>query len=149
MKDDDGQLDWLARPKTTAEQVEEWRELYDDGTYDPWFWRWLPDNMHILTAFRRIALVARRAGRKRWGTSVIVGQIRWESTLREGGQDNLKINENAKPWLARMAMNLEPELAGFFKTRETGPHAGRHGRRLIDGKLYSEPLDDDEDEDEE
>ena len=115
----------------------EWQKSFEDGTYSRWFWEWLEKNLDLFAAFCRLALQARRTGKATWSSAMIVGQMRWESAMREAHQDQVKINENSKSGMARLAMKLYPELEGFFKTRK--PPAHDQARRLSDGKLYSEP----------
>lgn len=114
---------------------------YDDGTYPLAFWEWLEDNQHVLTAFIRIARKTQAAGFTQWSGRAILHILRWETAVREGAQNALKINNNASPGLVRLAMQLQPELTGFFRTRSP-PHT-KHGRRLIDGELYGADAQDD------
>lgn len=116
--------------------VDAWKRQYDDGSYPEDFWDWLRDNRHIFDAFIRAALEAKRGGRKQWSARSILHAMRWQSNLRELGQAHLKVNNNATAGLARLAMATTPALNGFFRTR-AAPNTA-HGRRLVDGKLYSE-----------
>lgn len=117
-------------------EVERYRRLYDDGTYPTDFWPWLEDNRHLFVAFVEVARRAKRRGFQQWSARAIWHILRWESAEKEGGQDMLKVNNNATPGLARLAMKLYPDLADFFETRK--PPARDTARRLIDGRLYSE-----------
>ena len=106
------------------------RDDYPDG-----FWPWLAANEHLYVAFVDLAIRARRAGFPHWGGKAITEQLRWESALRDGYQNAVKINNNAHPGLARLAMAEHPELVGFFATR-TPP--GRREAVRLDGSHYFE-----------
>jgi len=70
----------------------------------------------IGSEFVRLALEAKRSGHARYGARAIVELIRYETTVRQGGE--FKLNNNLTPALARWAMKEHPELEGFFETRE-------------------------------
>ena len=127
------QFDWLGTDKVAL-----WRQRYDDGTYPDDFWEWLSVNGHILDEFIRIGLKTKRAGITRWSSDAICHVLRWQTAMREKGQNLVKINNNATAGLSRLAMQIEPKLAGFFQTRS--PPAHSHGRRL-NGQLYTESRD--------
>lgn len=113
-----------------------YRAAFDDGTYPKDFWGWLVSNLHIFRLFVATAIEAReRRHFKRWSGRSIMEVIRWETSVREGGQDSLKVNDHAVPGLARLAMETEPRLMGFFSLRT--PPATSEARRLIDGELYA------------
>src|SRR6478735_86890 len=115
--------------------ADELRLAFDDGTYPEGFWDWLDANMHILAAFRSIALETLNSGVRRWSSDAICHVLRWQTAVRERGQNALKINDHATAGLARLVPHLEPRLVGFFVTR--APPARDQARRL-DGRLYSE-----------
>lgn len=105
--------------------------------YPPAFWTWLDDNWHVYRAVVNTAREARRRGITRWSVCAIVEVLRWESAVRQNAPGvHLKINNNARPWLARLIMAREPDLAGFFETRD-GAEARRDAVRL-DGTRYAE-----------
>jgi hypothetical protein len=74
-------------------------------------------NPQVYAALRRFALDARRAGRSRMSINMLHERVRWYTTV-EAVQDEFKINNNWRPFYARLLMELEPELAGFFETRK-------------------------------
>lgn len=112
------------------------RDQYDDGTYPEGFWDWLEQNWHVYQQVVRMARHAQRRGVKRWSVFGIIQILRWRTALRQqdGGASALKINDHSGPGLARLAMAREPDLRGFFETRQ---HARRMARRL-DGSPYAQ-----------
>lgn len=113
--------------------VETLRTQYDDGSYPDGFWDWLEDNMHVLEQFIGIAEQAKARGYQHWSARGISEVLRWQSSMREHGQDALKVNDHSTPGLARLAMKLRPELEGFFETRV---QSGKREARRLDGSLY-------------
>jgi len=127
---------------TNNEFIDQLIERY--GTLTDWpadFWDWLRENTHVYREFATLALKTRRSGIRKWSAMGICEVLRWQTAIREGGQDHLKLNNNANAGLARLAMFLHPELVGFFQIRK--PPNTAHGRRLIDGELYSQGDNDD------
>jgi len=131
------QIDWI--DSLSESEVQRWQRLYDDGTYPEDFWQWIELNAHVLTAFIALARRSQARGLRRWSSDAICHVLRWQTAMREAGQSHLKINDHATAGLARLAMQLAPDLIGFFATRT--PPARHEARRLIDGRLYSEPRD--------
>ena len=103
------------------------------------WWPWLRENTHVYREFAALALKTKRSGIRKWSAMGICEVLRWKTAIREGGQDHLKLNNNANSGLARLAMFLHPELVGFFQIRK--PPASSHARKLIDGKLYGDSDD--------
>ena len=112
------------------------QQLYDDGTYPVGFWAWLRKNEHVYDEFVKLARRAKRRGAKCWSARGIIHVLRWRTGLREGDQNALKLNDHSTPGLARLAMEREKDLTGFFRTRK--PPGAEEARRL-DGSLYVDP----------
>ena len=111
------------------------RDQFDDGTYPDGFWDWLEQNWHVYEQVVRMARHAQRRGVKRWSVFGIIQILRWRTALRQqDGRSALKINDHAGPGLARLAMARDPDLQGFFETRQ---QARRMARRL-DGSPYAQ-----------
>lgn len=110
-------------------EQEQRRSDYPDG-----FWPWLEANEHLYQSFVRIALHAKAKGFPRWGGKAITEHLRWETAMRDGYQNAVKINNNAHPGLVRLAMAEHLELDGFFEIRQ--PPARDSAIRL-DGSTYA------------
>jgi hypothetical protein len=75
------------------------------------------DNPHVYTQLRDLALKMRRTGRKRYGIGSLFEVMRWHRALRTT-EDDFKLNNNHRSFYARLLMEQEPELEGFFNLRK-------------------------------
>ena len=90
---------------------------YDDGSYYEGFWDWLGENWHIYDAVVDVARQTRKAGREHYSMDALCHVVRWQSAIRDKSQKTVKINNNSTSGLARIVMELEPDLKGFFEIR--------------------------------
>ncbi len=72
-------------------------------------------NPHVYEALRTRALRAKRKG-FRPGIGCLFEVLRWSYGLTTEG-DDFKLNNNYRAFYARMLMDQEPELEGFFELR--------------------------------
>lgn len=77
---------------------------------------YLERNWHIVERALTEAYRARKAGKDHYSMRTIVEYIRHETELRDGSE--YRVNNNAAPAIARLAMALIDELSGMFRTRE-------------------------------
>jgi hypothetical protein len=105
--------------------VNDWRAKYDDGTYPVGFWEWLADNMHVFQEFVRLALRTQARGQRRWSADGLCHVLRWRTAVREHSDSGFKINNCATAGLARLAMEVNPRLRGFFEIRQPPGSCGR------------------------
>lgn len=88
------------------------------GGLDESFRRFHEANPHVYDALRLVALHAARRGR-RVGIKAIYERVRWEYQVQTARQeDAYKLNNNYTSRYARLLMENEPELAGFFEIRK-------------------------------
>ena len=73
-------------------------------------------NPHVYQCLLRGARKLRRAGWEHYGIAALYEGLRYEAALRTAG-DDWKLNNDFRCCYARMLMEREPELAGFFSTR--------------------------------
>jgi hypothetical protein len=64
------------------------------------------------------ALQARATGRKHFGMKALFERLRWWSQVETRG-DEYKLNNNYTAFYARMLMDRNPELGGFFELRRS------------------------------
>ena len=91
----------------------------DFYTYPPGFFHWLKSNQHIYCMFKHIAFTKRKEGRKHYSARKIIQDMRWDTNIRQVGDQTFKIDNVMTPGLARLAMRDEPELKGFFRCRDS------------------------------
>lgn len=77
------------------------------------FHRANPGVFHALSA---LALDMQRRGVSRYGMKGLFEVLRWEYALQTQGSD-YKLDNNFHSRYARLLMEREPQLAGFFETR--------------------------------
>lgn len=83
-----------------------------------------PNVYELIVAYARRA---KRGGKKEWGIAAIIEIIRWEHFFKaqeegiktEGGaEEKFKISNDYRSRYARLIMEQEADLSGFFKTKE-------------------------------
>ena len=78
-------------------------------------------NPQVYEEIVRLARIARKRGHTRYGIDLLLAVVRFRHDMRAGitpDASGFKLNNNYKPWYARLVMEREPDLAGFFETRE-------------------------------
>ena len=73
-------------------------------------------NPNVYRELRLLALKAIDAGRKRYGIATLYEVLRW-GLLTTTGRD-FKMNNDFKSRYARLLMEREPKLKGFFDVRD-------------------------------
>lgn len=74
------------------------------------------NNPNVYRAIRTLALDMKQRGRDHYGIKSLFEIVRWSHVRTTG--DSFKLNNNYTSRYARLLMEREPELAGFFETRE-------------------------------
>lgn len=85
------------------------------------FERWLatPHGQYIASETVKRARRLRSRGFTRYGIGAIAESIRFDASLAVGtDEDGFKVNNNYRSRLARKVMDENPDLAGFFETRQ-------------------------------
>jgi len=75
-------------------------------------------NPHVYEGLRRLALKLRHTGHHYYGIKALFEVLRYEYALTTVSADGLKLNNNYTALYARLLMDKEPELNGFFHLRE-------------------------------
>lgn len=91
------------------------------------FLAWLPENIHVWSAFEREAIEIWGRGIKHYSSRTIVHVMRHHSAIRERGGE-WKINNNHSPYLARLFDLMHPDKVGMWEYRGT-PKVDREGVR--------------------
>jgi len=82
------------------------------------FLAWLPENLHVFTAFEREAKRVAARGFRHYSARTIIEVLRHNSALAETGGP-WKLNDWNTPYLARLFVLAHPEHAGLFEFRAT------------------------------
>ncbi len=74
------------------------------------------ENPHVYAQLRDGALELRRAGWKHFGIARLYEGLRYQQAVVTTS-DDFKLNNSFRALYARLLMEREPELQGFFETR--------------------------------
>jgi hypothetical protein len=90
------------RGKTIRQQFEEFHEA----------------NPHVYELLAHFSRQLKATGRSRGGIRMVWERMRWELTIQTNrSPDGFKLNDHLTSRYARLLMEQEPDLAGFFETR--------------------------------
>ena len=81
------------------------------------FWKFHTDNPHVYAELVRLANVLKYRGHKKIGIAMLFEQLRWQYAMTTSDMSGYKLNNNYRAYYSRLIMETEPELAGFFETR--------------------------------
>ena len=82
------------------------------------FSRWVAKNPDLINFLLKFALEAKQAGFNRFGIAAIVERARWEANFASRGDEPFKISNDFRSHLARLLMQMDSTLEGFFELRE-------------------------------
>jgi len=86
-------------------------------TLDQQFEAFHAENPHVYEMLRRLSLDAARLGR-RVGIGMLFEVLRWQNAMTTTDEaSEFKLNNNYRAFYARLLMEREPELDGYFETR--------------------------------
>ena len=74
-------------------------------------------NPHVYESLVGMAMRLRRNGRLKWGLKGLFEVLRWSQAIATQG-DEYRLNNNYTALYARLIMEQEPALEGFFDVRE-------------------------------
>lgn len=74
------------------------------------------NNPHVYTKLVALARQVKARGRKNYGIESIYARLRWELEIETTG-DSFKLNDHYTSRYARLIMEQEPDLKGFFHIR--------------------------------
>ena len=82
-------------------------------------------NPLVYKGLRRLALQLKRRGRKHYGIKGLFEVLRWEHARLSADDEPLKLNNAFTASYARLLMQQEPELQGFFRLRVSASERGQ------------------------
>jgi hypothetical protein len=75
-------------------------------------------NPDVYDELVRLARRARARGHRRMGIELCFGALRWNRLMQTTGERGFKLNDHSTSRYSRLIQEQEPDLAGFFETRE-------------------------------
>lgn len=82
------------------------------------FRRFHAANPHVYSGLVRLARQAKRQGVQTYGLAALYEVLRWNRFLETKGEEKLKLSNDFRSRYARLIMDQEPDLQGFFAVRE-------------------------------
>ena len=89
-------------------------------TLDAQFEEFHKNNPEVYEELVRLARQMKARGHKQIGIKMLWEVLRWERAMKTTDQTEWKLNNNYTSRYARLIMENEPDLEGFFVTRELG-----------------------------
>lgn len=89
----------------------------EDKTLAQAFWEFERKNPAV---YRRLVALARKAKEKgitRYSVDALFHVLRWEIAIETRSEDEFTLNDHHTAFYARLIMDREPDLQGFFKLR--------------------------------
>ncbi len=84
------------------------------------------ENPHVYKELVDLACQLKARGRERYSLYALFEVLRWHKAL-ETTDDDFKLNNNHRPYYARMIMDTVPEMNGFFELRVLKRERTNHG----------------------
>lgn len=84
-------------------------------------------NPHVLAKLHDIARDLKRRGVQHSGIQLLFERLRWINVVETAG-DKYRLSNSFAAWYARRLMADDPDLAGFFVTRESAHDPDFHQR---------------------
>jgi hypothetical protein len=81
------------------------------------FWQFHNGNPHIYTRLVEMARQLKAKGFRRYSINSLFEVLRWHSALKTKGS-LFKLNNNYRSYYARLIMEKEPDIEGFFSIRK-------------------------------
>jgi hypothetical protein len=75
------------------------------------------ENPHVYELFKRYTKAAMATGRQNYSAYAIFERIRWHTDIETNEALGFKLNNNHRPYYARMFAADHPKYAKFFKTK--------------------------------
>lgn len=75
-------------------------------------------NPQVAAELEKLALRLKQRGKTRYSIAGLFEVIRFRRALRTTGKSPFKLSNNHKPFYARLLMQRNPELQGFFEVKQ-------------------------------
>lgn len=91
-------------------------DLLEPNTDKP-FAKFHEANPHVYTELVKLARLLKSKGHRKIGIAMLFEQLRWQYALATSDMSGYKLNNNYRAYYARMIMERESDLNGFFEVR--------------------------------
>lgn len=105
-------------------------DMFDAGNpHEKKFWEYHRENPQVYALFDRFAREAVARGRKHFSAYMIFERMRWYTIIETGG-DEYKLNNNYRPYYARLWLRKNPDHADLFEIRTLSAGPASEALRL-------------------
>ncbi len=91
-------------------------EVHNQAHYRAWE-KFHAEHVDVYHKLVDLSRECRQMGYKKFGMRALWERMRWHFQV-ERGEEEFKLNNNFPPYYARFIMERNPDLAGFFETRD-------------------------------
>jgi hypothetical protein len=89
------------------------------------FLKFHKDNPEVYTMLVKLARQVKDTGRTKYGIETLFARLRWHYSFETTTDDGFKLNNSHTSRYARLIMEQEADLKGFFHTRQICRAPGR------------------------
>lgn len=93
-------------------------KVTEENSIQARFRRFHGANPAVYSGLVRLARQAKRQGVTTYGLAALYEVLRWNRFLDTKGEEKLKLSNDFRSRYARLIMDQEPDLQGFFSVRE-------------------------------
>jgi hypothetical protein len=94
-----------------------WSTYEYDDVHEERFWTFHMGNPHVALELHRLAHELKRAGHRKYSIKGLFEVLRFNAALKTDGKP-YKLNNNLTSFYARLLMDCDDELDGFFNLRQ-------------------------------
>jgi len=93
-------------------------ELHEHSVLEKQFLAFHSENLQVYDKLVELAFILKDRGHRKIGIAMLFEQLRWLYAMETTDMGGFKLNNNYRAFYARMLMERNPALNGFFEIRE-------------------------------
>jgi hypothetical protein len=93
-------------------------ELHEHSVLEKQFLAFHSENLQVYDKLVELAFILKDRGHRKIGIAMLFEQLRWLYAMKTTDMGGFKLNNNYRAFYARMLMERNPALSGFFEIRE-------------------------------
>lgn len=93
-------------------------ELHEHSVLEKQFLTFHRENLQVYDKLVELAFILKDRGHRKIGIAMLFEQLRWLYAMETTDMGGFKLNNNYRAFYARMLMERNPALNGFFEIRE-------------------------------